>query len=206
MWDERYAREDYLFGTEPAEFLSRSRDLLRPDLEALAVADGEGRNSIFLAEQGVRTTAFDPSAVAVRKARALAEARRVTVDFHIADMEGWVWEADSYDLVVGIFIQVLGAEARARIFGAMKRTLRPGGRLLLHGYTPKQLEYRTGGPPVLENLYTEELLRDAFADFEIERLESYDAEIKEGTAHVGRSALIDLVARKPSGPSAHPSP
>ena len=196
MWDERYSRDDYLFGTKPADFLKNHSHLLRPGLAGLVVADGEGRNSVYVAEHEVETTAFDASPVAVAKARALAEARQVAVDFHVAKSEGWGWDPERFDLVVAIFIQFLGPQAMASQFENMQRTLRPGGRLLLHGYRPKQLEYRTGGPPDRENLYTEELLRQAFDGMEIEVLTSYDTEIREGTGHVGRSALIDLVARK----------
>ncbi len=196
MWDERYSRNDYLFGTEPTDFLRQQSSLLRPGLVGLAVADGEGRNSVFLAEQRVQTTAFDASLVAVAKARALAESRRVSVDYHVADVESWKWEREHYDLVVAIFIQFLEPQAMAMLFENMQRTLRPGGRILLHGYRPEQLEYRTGGPPVAENMYTEALLREAFEGLEIERLACYDSEIREGTGHVGRSALIDLIAKK----------
>jgi hypothetical protein len=79
----------------------------------------------------------------------------------------------------------------------MKRAVRPGGVVLLHGYTPKQLEYGTGGPAAVEQLYTEELLRGAFGNWEISRLVSYERELAEGERHQGRSALIDLIARRP---------
>lgn len=196
MWDEHFSRDGYYFGTEPAKFLKNHAGLLSPGLAALAVGDGEGRNSVFMAEQGVETTAFDASAVAVAKARALAEARHAAVDYHVAEVESWRWERERFDLVVAIFIQFLEPRARAMAFENMQRTLRPGGRILLHGYRPEQLEYDTGGPPVAEQMYTEELLREAFSGTEIELLDSYDTEIREGTGHVGRSALIDLVARK----------
>jgi hypothetical protein len=101
-------------------------------------------------------------------------------------------------VVAGIFFQFAGPELRARIFRNVKAALKPGGLVLVEGYGPKQLDYKTGGPGVLENLYTEALLRDAFADFEILELRSYDAEIAEGEGHKGMSALVDLVARKPA--------
>ena len=197
MWDERYGRDDYLFGTEPAEFLVAQRHLLRPGLSVLAVADGEGRNSVYLAEHGVSVIAMDASEVGVAKARRLAAARGVEVDFRVADILDWEWAPDAHDLVVGIFIQFLAPEDRARVFAGMQRTLRPGGTLLLHGYRPEQIEYGTGGPPQRDHLYTEALLADSFGDLSIERLASYDTEIDEGTGHVGMSALIDLVATKP---------
>ncbi len=198
MWDQRYSRNGYLFGTEPADFLRKHSALLQRGLAGLAVADGEGRNSVFMAEHGVTTTAFDASPVAVNKAQALAGSRRVSVDFQVAEMETWDWRKDRFDLVVAIFCQFLEPRARSTAFDDMQRTLRPGGRILLHGYRPEQLEYQTGGPPDAEKMYTEELLREAFGGMEIEMLSSYDSEIHEGKGHVGRSALIDLIARKPS--------
>ena len=154
----------------------------------------------IFAEQGLEVTATDLSEVGLQKAAALAADRGVDVEFVHADVVTWDWQPDRYDLVVGIFIQFLSPEQRPAVFEGMKRTLKPGGRILLHGYTPKQLEYGTGGPPILENLYTEDLLRDHFGDFTIERLESYEAELAEGTGHVGQSAIIDLIATKPSRP------
>lgn len=197
MWNERFARPGYLFGTEPAAFLVDQSDWLRPGAQALSVADGEGRNSVFMAERGVQVTAMDGSVNAIAKAKALAAARGVDAEFHEADIAAWDWAPERYDLVVGIFIQFMAPAARAAVFEGMVRTLKPGGVLLLHGYTPKQIAYGTGGPRAVENLYTKALLGEAFADLEILRLESYEREIDEGEGHSGLSALIDLVARKP---------
>jgi SAM-dependent methyltransferase len=196
MWDDRYSIDDYLFGTEPADFLVAHAHLLEPGSRALAVADGEGRNSVFLAQQGVEVVAMDASPVGVEKAQRLAAARGVSIDFRIADIMTWEWTPDAYDLVVAIFIQFLTPSQRPTVFDGMQRTLRPGGRLLLHGYRPEQVALGTGGPPDPTHMYTEELLRDAFGAMDIERLESYGAEIHEGVGHAGMSALIDLVAVK----------
>ncbi|MGG7644513.1 SAM-dependent methyltransferase [Rhodovulum sp. YNF3179] len=198
MWNDRYDRPDYLFGTAPAVFLTEQAEWLRPGLRALAVADGEGRNSVYMAGQGLDVVAFDAAEVGLDKARRLAAARGVTVDFRLSDIESWDWDAAPYDLVVAIFIQFADPALRARIFEGMTRALAPGGVLLLHGYRPEQVDYGTGGPPLRENMYTEEMLRVAFADLEILRLESYDREVQEGEGHSGMSALIDLVARKPA--------
>ncbi|HUS42799.1 MAG TPA: class I SAM-dependent methyltransferase [Ilumatobacteraceae bacterium] len=197
MWDERYSIDDYLFGTEPAAFLVAHAHQLEPGSRALVVADGEGRNSVFLAEQGVEVVAFDTSAVGVAKARKLADERGVEVDFRIADITTWEWTPDAYDLVVAVFIQFLTPQQQPSVFDGMQRTLRPGGRLLLHGYRPEQVALGTGGPPDPTHMYTEELLRDAFGAMDVERLASYDAVIEEGVGHNGTSALIDLVAVKP---------
>ncbi|MDP1981952.1 MAG: class I SAM-dependent methyltransferase [Sulfuritalea sp.] len=202
-WNLRYrnAGDEYLFGTEPNRFLAHRVELLRNGRTALSVADGEGRNSVWLAEQGLEVTAVEISPVAVEKARRLAAGRRQAIRFLLADMLAPDWPPgamqDAFDWVIGVFIQFVGAADRARQFAAMKQATRPGGRILLHGYTPKQLDYATGGPSTLENLYTREILLDAFADWEIEELVDYEDEIAEGAGHKGRSALIGLVARKP---------
>ena len=202
-WNDRYrdAGEDYLFGTEPNRFLAHRAKLLQDGQIALSVADGEGRNSVWLAEQGLQVSAIEISTVAIEKARRLAAGRQVEVDFVLADMLAPDWPPQEYreafDWVVGIFIQFVGPEARERQFAVMKQMTRPGGRILLQGYTPKQLDYKTGGPSDIGNLYTSDFLRSAFADWEIEELVEYDEDLTEGDRHKGRSALIGLIARKP---------
>jgi SAM-dependent methyltransferase len=196
MWDQRYSTSDYVFGTEPAAFMTEYLDRIDPGSKVLVVADGEGRNSGFLAEHGMLVTATDVSAVGVDKARRLAAERGVDVDFQVADILDWEWVPDVYDAVVAVFIQFLDPGQRAVVFEGMQRTLRPGGRLLLHGYRPEQIEYGTGGPGNPAHLYDEAMLADAFASMDVEVLRSYDTEISEGTGHSGMSALIDLVATK----------
>jgi cyclopropane fatty-acyl-phospholipid synthase-like methyltransferase len=199
VWSQRYrdAGDDYLFGVAPCRFLEAHRHVLEAGATALAVADGEGRNSVWLAGQGLTVTALEISPVALEKARRLARSRGVEVDFVQTDIIANEWPAAEYDFVVGIFIQFVGPEERDIQFARLKRAVKPGGRLLLHGYTPKQIEYKTGGPSAIENLYTEDLLRAAFSDFRIELLQGYEADIDEGSGHRGRSALIDLIARRP---------
>lgn len=201
-WSARYREvgDDYLFGIEPNHFLARRAPLFLEGRSALAIADGEGRNSVWLAEQGLEVSAVEISAVAVAKAHKLSAARGVAVNFEIADILAPDWPpaamSNHFDWVVGIFIQFVGPLDRQRQFAAMKAVTRPGGRILLHGYTPKQLEYRTGGPSEVENLYTPELLRAEFSDWTIEELVEYEDDIKEGSRHCGKSALIGMVARK----------
>lgn len=200
LWSQRYrdAGEDYLFGVAPCRFLETHRRVLNSGTTALSVADGEGRNSVWLAEQGLAMTALEISPVALEKARRLAHGRGVEVQFIQADMLTMDWPPGQFDFVVGIFIQFVGPDERQIQFARLKQAVKPGGLLLLHGYTPKQLEYKTGGPSAVENLYTEDFLRLAFADFRIETLQVYEADIDEGSGHRGRSALIDLIARKPA--------
>jgi cyclopropane fatty-acyl-phospholipid synthase-like methyltransferase len=195
-WDQRYAGEEYLFGEAPNRFLAAQSPRLVQGQSALAIADGEGRNGVWLAEQGLRVLSVDSSAVGQEKARRLAVKRRVQIDIELADLSSWKFPASRFDVVAAIFFQFAGPSVRAGIFEGIKRALKPGGLLFLEGYSPKQLEYRTGGPSAVENLYTEAMLREAFSDLEILELNQYEAVMEEGSRHKGMSALIDLVARK----------
>ena len=203
IWSKRYsdAGEEYLFGTEPNRFLARHEALLQNGGSAISIADGEGRNSVWLAGLGLKVTGVEISAVAIEKARHLAAARKAEVEFIQADMLATSFPPTdlqgAFDWVIGIFIQFVGPQGRDRQFEVMKQLTRPGGHILLLGYTPKQLEYGTGGPSAIENLYTVDMLRSAFTDWDIEELVEYEETIAEGTGHVGRSALIGMVARKP---------
>jgi SAM-dependent methyltransferase len=195
-WDARYAGDDFLFGQAPNAFLAAQVARLPTGGSALALADGEGRNGVWLAEQGLEVLSVDSSSVAQEKARRLARTRGVDLRLELADLETWPFPERRFDVIAGIFIQFAGPALRTRLFAAIKRGLKPGGLLLLEGYRPEQLEYGTGGPPIAENLYSEPMLREAFGDLEVVELASYDAEIREGAAHNGMSALIDLVARQ----------
>ena len=200
FWSARYrdAGDDYLFGTAPNKFLASQAERFSAGMSVLSVADGEGRNSVWLAEQGCAVTATEISPVALEKATKLARGRHVAVDFMQADILNWTWPTSAFDAVVGIFIQFVGPAERARQLAGMKQAVQPGGLLFLQGYTPKQLEYRTGGPSAVENLYTEALLREIFSDWKIVLLHEHEDLIDEGRGHSGRSALIDLIARKPA--------
>lgn len=195
VWNERYTGEEYHFGTAPNAFLTTQRERLTLGMRCLALADGEGRNGVWLAEQGLDVLSVDSSTVALAKAKKLAQQRGVQMRFELADLMSMDWE-QQYDVVVGIFIQFSPPGERELVFANIKRCLKPGGLLLLQGYTPRQLEYKTGGPSQAENLYTEADLREIFADMEVIHLREHDSVIEEGKGHSGMSALMDLVARK----------
>lgn len=197
-WNTRYETADYVFGTAPSGFLTAHAGLIRPGARTLCIADGEGRNSVWLARQGCAVTAFDVSPNAIAKAQRLADTAGVAPHFHVSRIEDWDWDAAPYDLVVAVFFQFLTPAERAPVFDGLRRALAPGGRLMLHGYTPQQVAYGTGGPSNPAAMYTEDLLRASFPDLHILRLDSYEKDLSEGRGHAGRSALIDLIADAPA--------
>jgi 2-polyprenyl-3-methyl-5-hydroxy-6-metoxy-1,4-benzoquinol methylase len=198
FWNKRFDTPDYIFGKVPNEYLeAQAQHYLKKGDSVLCVADGEGRNSVWLAKQGMRVDAFDLSEVALSKAIALAKEEETQVQFTLASSDSWNWDLNQYDAVIGIFIQFADPVMRARLFAQMISTLRPGGVLIIQGYTPKQLEFKTGGPSILEHLYTEDMIRDLIDDLEIIDLCVYEKSLSEGPKHTGMSALLGLVARKP---------
>ena len=193
-WNARFAKDGYVFGTEPNAWLRNHTSVWTRGARILCVADGEGRNSVWLAKNGHQVDAFDISEVGVAKAKRLAMENQVSVNFSVANCDDFAWPQAHYDGVVAIFVQFADPALRARLFENMVRSLKPGGTLLLQGYTPKQLEYRTGGPSVLSHLYTPEMLREAFGDLDIQVLDAYETELKEGDGHMGLSAVIGMLA------------
>jgi cyclopropane fatty-acyl-phospholipid synthase-like methyltransferase len=194
-WDRRFSTDDFLFGVEPNQWLHDNASWQAGE-KVLSVADGEGRNSVWLASQGIAVDAFDISEVGVAKARKFAQQRGVQARFEVADCDSFNWPINHFDGVALIFVQFATPDVRQRLFSNAQASLKPGGTMILQGYTPKQLDYKTGGPPLLSHLYTESMLREAFRDMEILKLQAYEAELKEGEGHHGQSALIGMVARK----------
>lgn len=197
FWNTRYATEEYVFGTAPNVFLASQTQYLKPGQRALAIADGEGRNGVWLAQQGLHVHAIDFSPAALAKAAKLAAERDVQVAFEQADVLNWSWPEAAYDIVVAIFIQFLPPPERETLIENIRRTLKPGGILILQGYTPKQIEFATGGPSNPANMYVEADLRRWFGDWQIQHLAEHESHISEGAHHHGMSALIDMVTVKP---------
>jgi SAM-dependent methyltransferase len=197
FWNERFGKDEFIFGKEPNDYLvQQSKKYLKPQNSILSIADGEGRNGVWLAKQGMHVTAFDISDVALEKAKRFAKDNQVKIQYSLCDTNRFNWEAKAYDAVIGIFIQFADPEMRARIFQQVVQALKPGGIFILQGYTPKQLEYKTGGPSLIEHLYTEELILDLAKELEILDLRCYEQELAEGVMHKGISALLGLTARK----------
>lgn len=195
-WEQRFSIGEYLFGERPNAYLASKALLLPTGGRALSLADGEGRNSVWLAEQGLQVDAFDFSPTAVKKAERLALARAVRVHFQVSEVFNWQWEPAVYDLVAAIFIQFATPAEREKLFPLIIQTLKPGGLLVLQGYRVEQLRYGTGGPPEADHLYTEAMIRENLQDMDILELVAYDETVREGSGHSGMSALMGVVAKK----------
>ncbi len=196
-WNARFARDDFHFGEEPNAFLRAQAHRMQHGSSVLCVADGEGRNSVWLAQQGFQVTAFDFAPNAVHKARRLAQRRNVSATHELGDIYAWPWTSARYAALVAVFIQFLPPDSRDSVFAGMQSAVEPRGLFLLEGFRPEQVDYGTGGPPRREHMYTRAWLETIFAGWEILALQEHDTVIQEGNAHNGLSALIDLVARKP---------
>lgn len=198
QWDARFSGEAFAYGTEPNDWLREAAGRFLPagPLDVLSLGEGEGRNGAYLASLGHRVTALDASRVGLEKAVKLSASRGFPVTPWHADLATVQLPAAAHDAVVSIFCH-LPPKVRARAHAQAVAALRPGGVLLLEAYTPRQLQFRTGGPPVEALLYSEPLLREDFASLEVLHLEETEREVHEGTLHHGRSAVVRLAARKP---------
>lgn len=215
FWNSRFSEPGYAYGTEPNAFLVSQKHYLMPGLKALAVADGEGRNGVWLAQQGLDVLSVDGSEVGLRKARELAQRRGVSIRTEQAELTRWQWPENAFDIVVAIFIH-FPPEHRARMHANMLRALKPGGVLIMEAFTPEQLEYKTGGPPVREMLYSVEMMCSDFdipacADAaqgkkpgatpaEILLLQQTLTELHEGLYHRGTASVVRLVVKRKSLP------
>jgi cyclopropane fatty-acyl-phospholipid synthase-like methyltransferase len=195
FWNARYAEPGFAYGAEPNAFLVSQKNRLKPGMKALAVADGEGRNGVWLAQQGLDVLSVDGSEVGLRKAQELAQNRGVSIRPELADLTTWKWPEQEFDLVVAIFIHFM-PEFRARMHAKMLRALKPDGVLIMEAFTPKQLEYKTGGPPVKEMLYTADMLRADFKAGEILHLEEILTGLNEGPYHRGTAAVVRLMVKR----------
>jgi cyclopropane fatty-acyl-phospholipid synthase-like methyltransferase len=194
-WDQRFSIDDYLFGKEPAQALLKLEKYLVPKGETLVIADGEGRNSVYLASKGFKVTASDYSKVASRKARALADKKNVEVNYRVEDFFDIIWSEKQYDNVVGICFQFVPQEKINEVMLGLKAATKKGGTLLVHGYTPKQINFGTGGPKDVSLMYTKETFTGLFNENDIILIEEYQANLSEGVGHNGQSAMIDFVAK-----------
>jgi SAM-dependent methyltransferase len=197
MWDQRYSEPGFAYGTEPNDFLAGNAErYLPPNGEILCLAEGEGRNAVFLAQHGFRVTGVDSSAVGLEKARKLAEEHGVHIRTVVADLGNFDLGVGRWDGIVSIWCHT-PVDLRVRLHRSVVAALRPGGVLLLESYTPNQLEHKTGGPPTAELMMTLAAVREELAGLELLQAEEKLREIHEGKYHDGLSAVLQVVARKP---------
>jgi SAM-dependent methyltransferase len=197
-WNERYAAEGWLFGTEPNDSLAARADCFAPGDRVLCVADGEGRNSTWLAARGCTVTAFDLSrSRSRRRARSPPSAASRSICGCRPSTTGYGPPGEAYDAVVAVFVQFATPVQRAAMFEGFARALRPGGLLLLVGYGPLQLDYRTGGPGIAEHLYTEPMLRERSPAGASSNLRAAQRVLHEGAGHAGPVRRARARRRRP---------
>ncbi len=195
-WETRYSVPDYIFGKAPNYYLEACKSLLPKSGKVLTIADGEGRNGVWLAQQGLDVLSVDFSPAGQAKAKQLAKEQGVNVQFELADVHTWAYPNAAFDVVAEIFTQFSDPGDRALKWAGMRKALKSGGLLIVQGYTPKQLDYGTGGPKQLDHLYTREMLEEEFADFHDMKFVEEELEMHEGTGHGGMSAVIGMTAYK----------
>jgi SAM-dependent methyltransferase len=195
-WNERYAGGDFQFGEAPNLFLLSQAHRLRPGMRALAVGDGEGRNGVWLARQGLRTTSIDWSAVGLAKADALAVRHGVALRTVTADVTRWDWPEAGFDVIAWIFVHLPPQDRALACAGAL-RALAPGGLLLLEAFTPAQEGRRSGGPKDPSLLWSRALVERHFAGLEVLELLEGTVALDEGPRHQGPAEVVRAVLRRP---------
>lgn len=198
FWNDRYRSEAFVYGTAPNRFVQQQVHRLPAEGEVLALGAGEGRNAVFLAEQGFDVTALDYAAEGLRKLRALAAERGVSVETVQADVRAWT-PSQTWDGVVTTFLH-LPAGARPALYRTMQKALRPGGVLLAEWFRPEQITegYESGGPPAVDMMVTADELRAHFPAGGILMLRAVEAHLDEGAHHSGPAAVVQCVWQRPA--------
>lgn len=194
FWDERYAQPEYIYGTEPNVYFRQQLDALPPG-KLLLPAEGEGRNAVYAASQGWQVTAFDLSTEGRRKALALAAQQGVEIDYHIMGFDAMDWEENTFDAIALIYAHQPRA-LRSLAYPRLLHFLRPGGTLILEGFSKNQLGKSSGGPQALELLFSQEELREDFAALSSQALEETEIVLDEGRYHAGAASVIRLLGKK----------
>ncbi len=194
-WDSKYAGADFMFGTAPNLHLRAIAHRLRPGLRALALGDGEGRNSVFLAGLGLAVTAVDWSAAGLAKAAALAHAAGVAPTLIQADLTTWAWPKAAFDLVAWIFVHLPPAD-RAIVAAGAAAALAPGGLLALEAFAPAPPGRRAGGPREAALLWTRAEVERLFPTLEVLELFEGAVLLDEGPKHQGLAEVVRVLLRR----------
>ena len=195
MWNERFATEHYIYGTEPNDFLRHHYSAI-PLGKVLCLAEGEGRNAVFLAQQGYQVTAVDGSDIGLEKAQKLAAERGVNIETIHADLADFDLGSERWDGIISIFGH-LPSSLRTKVYRQAVKALKPGGVLLLEGYAKEQLQYQTGGPRDEDLLLSIAALQQELDGLNFNHLEALEREVLEGSLHTGKAAVIQVIANKP---------
>ncbi|MGB0723665.1 MAG: class I SAM-dependent methyltransferase [Gammaproteobacteria bacterium] len=198
MWDERYSEPGFAFGTAPNDFLAAQVHRFPEGGRVICLAEGEGRNAVFLARRGFEVLAVDQSPVGLDKARALAREQGVTLETRVADLNRFSLEPDSWDAIVSIYAHV-PPETRKRLHAESIHALRPGGICLLEAYTRRQLDMPgVGGPPPhMAQLFMDaEALREELDGLHLLHLSELEREVNEGAYHTGLGAVVQVIGQK----------
>lgn len=195
MWDEKYSNSQFVYGSSPNDFLRENVHYFVPEGKILCIAEGEGRNAVWLAELGFKVTAVDASEVGLAKGRALAKSKGVSVHWVHADLQQYNPVTNAWDGVVAIFAH-LPPDLRSRVHADCVESLKIGGALVLEAYTPEQLNFRTGGPTNADWLMTPELLQNELQGLTFDRLQKTEREIVEGIGHTGLGSVVQVIGRR----------
>lgn len=193
-WDKIYSETGYTYGTKPNDFLQENVFQLKSG-SVLCVAEGEGRNAVFLAKQGFIVTAVDSSVVGLEKAQRLSAEEGIEITTIHADLKDFDFGIERWDNVVSIFCH-LPPELREKVHQEIKLSLVAEGVLLLEAFTPKQLEFATGGPAQIDRLMSQAQLENDFEGLRISLSQEIERDIAEGERHKGRSAVAQMIAIK----------
>jgi SAM-dependent methyltransferase len=194
MWDERYSAEGYAYGTKPNEFLEENVNQI-PKGKVLSLAEGEGRNAIFLAKQGYSVTAVDASLVGLNKARKLATENGVVVEFVHADLADYDLGENKWDGIVSIFCPLPSA-LRKQLYKKVEAGLKRNGVFLLEAYTPEQLKHGTGGGNSADVMQSKESLSLELAGLKFRHLVELEREVIEGSYHTGIGSVVQAIASR----------
>jgi SAM-dependent methyltransferase len=194
MWDERYSAEEYAYGRKPNQFLEENVDQI-PKGAVLSLAEGEGRNAVFLAQQGYSVTAVDASIVGLNKARKLAEESGVVVEFVHADLADYDLGENRWDGIVSIFCP-LPSSLRKQLYKKVEAGLKRNGVFLLEAFTPEQLKHGTGGGKSADVMQSKESLSLELAGLKFRHLIELERDVIEGVYHTGLSAVVQAIAAK----------
>lgn len=195
MWDKKYDTDVFVYGKNPNDFLAKNYKRL-PKGRILCLAEGEGRNAVFLAKQGYQVTAVDNSQIGLNKALKLAKEQDVEVEIICTDLAEYDLGESYWDGIVSIFCH-LPSKIRIALFDKVSKSLKSNGVFLLEGYTPKQLSYNTGGPASVDMMFSKNILQDELSTLKFLVLEEVEREIVEGEGHNGLGAVVQCIAVQP---------